>query len=189
MLAAGASRRLGFPKQLVRQNEKSLLEHTFELTSNLNLNARLVVLGANADEIKASLQFGEFETLENRNWNSGMAGSIKVGLQQIIDKHPDTSATLILVCDQPLLTTEVLENMIDNYISGSPIVACKYDEVIGVPVLFDQSYFPELLELQGDQGARQILNKYEQDASFVDFPDGSFDIDTQEDLEKLRQTP
>ena len=98
-----------------------------------------------------------------------------------------TFAVIILLADQPFISQVLLQSMMQTFAEGnSPIVACDYGNQLGVPILFDKSFFPELLKLQGDRGAKSFLQKYTERISIVDFKEGLFDIDTPEDLLKLQ---
>ena len=93
---------------------------------------------------------------------------------------------IISVCDQPFVSVDLFREMIDTYRqSQQPIVACTYGDVVGTPVLFHRSIFPELLALSGDKGARQLLNKNQHRVGLVNFPLGNIDIDTEDDYARL----
>jgi len=91
-----------------------------------------------------------------------------------------------MVCDQPHITVSLLHKMLETHRrSLLPIVACSYGNTIGIPALFHHSIFSELLQLRGDKGAKQIVNKDKERVGLVDFPLGSADIDTEEDYARL----
>ncbi|GGA06045.1 hypothetical protein CYANOKiyG1_18470 [Okeania sp. KiyG1] len=91
-----------------------------------------------------------------------------------------------MVCDQPFLSTHLIQKMIDiYYLKSNPIVASEYTGVLGVPALFSSSLFPEMLNLKTDKGAKQIINKYARQVATVNFPRGEIDIDTFTDYESL----
>ena len=111
-----------------------------------------------------------------------MASSIRLGIEDSLN----ADAVILMVCDQPFITSDILNNLIETYSnSGRGIVACSYDNTFGPPVLFSKKYFPELLQLKGDIGARKIIDQHFVDVALVDFPRGSIDIDTEADYLKL----
>lgn len=188
ILAAGASSRLGQPKQLVRFDGKSLLQNTLDSTKELRLNPRILVLGAKQREILEKVELNDFKLTPNEDWKDGMASSLKIGLQFALELNPQQIGMLILVCDQPYLKAEILTKMLAKFDNDHSIVACKYGQTIGVPVLFGQQYFDELLGLQGDQGAKKVLKKYVDRVALVNFERGIVDVDTREDLVRLKKT-
>ncbi|AXC09587.1 CTP:molybdopterin cytidylyltransferase [Acidisarcina polymorpha] len=122
----------------------------------------------------------------NENWPSGIASSIKAGVQAALETSPLPECILILVCDQPGLGLPILRNLLSTHSSQRKIAtASRYRETVGVPAVFDREVFAELLQLSGDQGARRILLRHLDQVAAVDFPDGDFDIDTPEDLAQL----
>ena len=101
---------------------------------------------------------------------------------------PDLDAVVLLTCDQPFVTAPVLGQLIQlRLTSGKPIIASAYAETLGIPALFDQSCFPDLLGLKGDSGAKKIILARPHDVVLFDFPAGAIDIDTAADYKKLDQ--
>lgn len=187
LLAAGGSIRLGRPKQLIRFNGKTLIQHAIDSAVDVPLKSRVLVLGSSEDQILGMIDTKSFHTCRNENWEDGMASSLKKGIKESLRIEPNLNAILILVSDQPFISMELLNEMIELYKSQSSIVVCQYGDVKGVPVLFGSKYFNELLQLSGDQGARKIMMKYEKMQSVVKFDQGNFDIDTMEDLDRLNK--
>jgi molybdenum cofactor cytidylyltransferase len=186
ILAAGSSSRLGQPKQLVEFEGRTLIERITKTALSVSENV-LVVLGANIDLIKPKLKaFSDLvNIIENTDWNDGMGTSISLGVENLA---PESDAILILLADQPLISQVLLQNMLQTFAEKKdPIVACNYGEQLGVPILFDKSFFLELKNLKGEQGAKLFLKNYPEKITSVDFKEGLFDIDTPEDLLKLTQ--
>jgi molybdenum cofactor cytidylyltransferase len=186
ILAAGSSSRLGQPKQLVEFEGQTLIERITKTALSVSENV-LVVLGANIDLIKPKLKaFSDLvNIIENTDWNDGMGTSISLGVENLA---PESDAILILLADQPLISQVLLQNMLQTFAEKKyPIVACNYGEQLGVPILFDKSFFLELKNLKGEQGAKLFLKNYPEKITSVDFKEGLFDIDTPEDLLKLTQ--
>lgn len=186
ILAAGNSSRLGTPKQLLKFRNKTLLQHAVDEALALNAKDIVVVTGANHDNIFSSLSNKNIHSVYNENWQQGMASSMQAGLLALLAIHPDLSSVIILLCDQPYVSTQLLKDMIkqkEDTCKG--IVACSYGETVGVPALFSNQYFDTLLSLRGSEGAKKIIMASKDDVAFVSFPLGSVDIDTIEDYQKL----
>lgn len=182
ILAAGNSSRLGRPKQLLDLGNTTLLQHTIEETLKLSCNVRVLVLGAYQEDIRVKLNSANITILENRDWETGMASSIRVGLNWLVEHH-DLDQVLILLCDQPFLDHKLMEDLIAQKSKGNKgIVGSAYGGTIGVPVLFDRKYFPELLALNGKEGAKKLVNMFGDDVDQIDFPEGNIDIDTETDF-------
>ena len=176
LLAAGASIRLGQPKQLLPYQGKTLLHHAAEIA--LSVGSVTVVLGANAEPIAPALEGLPVTIVLADDWQEGMAASLRAGIRAV----EGADAALVMLCDQPLVTTELLQALLLEWEPGS-IVASDYGEALGPPCVFDRTYFPELLALTGDSGARQLLKKYP--CHTVAFPGGRVDVDTWEDASRF----
>jgi len=186
ILAAGNSSRLGQPKQLIELQGETLIQRITQTALSVSDDV-LVVLGANSELIEQNLlPFAEkISTIFNPNWREGMGSSISIGTE-ILAKKSD--AIVILLCDQPFVTEKILQEMLQTFAhTGFPIIACDYGNQLGVPMLFDNSIFPKLLQLKADKGARAFFNEYEGKIGIVAFQQGIFDIDTAEDLENLKK--
>ncbi|WP_158857305.1 nucleotidyltransferase family protein [Lunatibacter salilacus] len=183
ILGAGNSSRLGRPKQLLGMKNTTLLNHTLQEALKVSCQVRVLVLGAYQKEIQAKITPTDTEILFNKNWENGMASSIQVGLNWLID-HYDPDQVLILLCDQPFVDQKLLEKLISqksNVKKG--IVGSAYAGTVGVPVLFERKYFPELLALKGKEGAKKLLKKFGEDVGSINFPKGNVDIDTETDFD------
>ncbi|MEZ2441027.1 NTP transferase domain-containing protein [Chitinophaga sp. RCC_12] len=185
ILAAGASKRLGTPKQQLPFQNKSLLQNVVHAARQCDMPT-VVVLGAFATQIREQLVSEKVHTVVNPNWPAGMGGSIHTGLQHLLRIAPHVSNALLLLCDQPFITTALLEEMFAlKDATGKPIVACTYGDSTGTPALFGKSFFPQLLALNGQEGAKKILLQHREQVATVDFPQGAVDIDTSGDYEQL----
>lgn len=186
ILAAGSSSRLGRPKQLLQYKETTLLNNTILEASKVQNSFVVVVTGANSESVLKELNSAEITTCFNLDWETGMSSSIVKGLKEILLLNPDCEQCIFAVCDQPFVTTSIFENLINEHDkTGKAIVASAYSKTLGTPVLFHKKYFPELLELKGQEGAKKIIKKYAEDTASIIFEKGNIDIDTEEDYDKL----
>ncbi|MBX7220415.1 MAG: nucleotidyltransferase family protein [Blastocatellia bacterium] len=186
LLAAGRSSRLGTPKQLFIWEHESLLRRMVRLTRQVEQTASLVVIGAEAVRMRTELENLPVHILENLNWREGMGSSIRTAVEFLTGQQSSVEAVMFLTCDQPLVTTALLQTLIATYrTTGKGIVACGYAETIGVPALFHARYFSALGTLQGDRGAKKIIAAHPQDVAVIPFPDGEIDLDTQEAVERF----
>ncbi|MCS5489478.1 nucleotidyltransferase family protein [Algoriphagus limi] len=182
ILAAGSSSRLGRPKQLIEYQDKTLLQGAVDVALASNTDSVVVVLGWNPELIKAGIETESIDFVVNKNWQEGMASSMQAGLRFLQEKiNPDQ--VILMLCDQPFVNTRLLNKLISKkHITGKGIVACVYSDTMGVPAIFDQKYFEEMLNLKGFEGAKKVILKNLSDASSIDFPEGAIDLDTEEDL-------
>lgn len=188
VLAAGASRRLGRPKQLVEFNGETLLARAVRIAQEAGASPLLVVLGACFDEILASRQCGEAIAVHNEQWEQGIASSIRAGLRALEAAAPSASGVLLMACDQPHLTADHLRALLHVFASKqmSTIAASAYAGVNGVPAIFPRGSFAALGSLAGDQGARALLAATTAPLVAIAFAGGEVDIDLPADLGQLR---
>jgi molybdenum cofactor cytidylyltransferase len=122
----------------------------------------------------------------NAGWNEGMSSAIRKGISALIKTDPKIQSAILMLCDQPLMDTYVLNHLIMANNAGG-IAASGYNDTIGPPVLFDVIYFNDLLALKGSDGAKKVIQQYPGKIVNVLFPQGDIDIDTMEDFQKLSQ--
>ena len=187
ILAAGASRRLGQPKQLVAYQGETLLERAIRLAKQSGAAPVLVVLGANLQIIRAATQFDEAIQVFNEHWEQGIASSIQAGMQALDAHAPQTSGVLLMSCDQVRLSAEHLRSLLEAFVAEDEpcIVTSVYAGVEGVPAVFPRALFPELCALRGDKGARSLLVKPLCAVIALPFEGGEVDIDLPADLTQL----
>lgn len=183
ILAAGASTRMGQPKQLLPHSGGTLLTHTAAVAQEAGLFPVVVVLGAFAETIQESLDGLDVESVTNADWQQGMNTSIRAGVDALEARCPDSDAVVLLTCDQPLLSAAVLRALIAQWEqTQKPVVACEYDGTVGIPALFDKNLFAQLKTLPPDAGAKRLIAQMPpQNVAVVPFPDGGRDMDTPED--------
>lgn len=186
LLAAGASVRLGKPKQLLTYKGKSFLQNMVSAARNSHLNPIIVVLGAYAALIKREITGNNVHIVHNQDWKEGIASSIRSGIRALAKINPDSDATILMVCDQPYITSSLLNDLLaEQQKTRKPIVAACYSDIAGTPALFHKTFFPELLLLKGDKGAGRILQHQTELVATVSFTMGVIDIDTTDNYEML----
>ncbi len=148
----------------------------------------VVVLGANAEQIRPTLEPFEVLFLHNPGWAEGMASSIRVGLTEVLRIEPELEAVVFLLSDQPFVEAALLKKMIQvQEETGKSIVACSYQDTLGAPVLFTKEFFPELQQLKGQEGAKKLLAQHPEKVASIPFLKGAIDIDTPSDYAALQQ--
>jgi molybdenum cofactor cytidylyltransferase len=184
VLAAGASTRLGQPKQLVRFNGEQLIDRAIRIAHEAGASCIFVVLGCDHERILEAIAPVTYDIriLLNKGWRHGMATSIALGVTAA--ERMDADEVLVLACDQVMVTPEHLQQLIIAS-KRERVVASQYQDRGGIPALFPEFAFHALQELTGDHGARDVL----QGDSVLTVPlaGGQFDIDTPADLERLRR--
>lgn len=165
-----------------------MIQHATQVAIDADCHPIVVVLGAGYNKIKEELKAYQVAVVENTKWKEGMSSSIALGLQELRSLAPETEGALIMVCDQPYVTPNLIRKIKQQWLaSGKGIVGSVYGNTVGTPALFSKDYFPELETLKGPEGAKKILRAYEPFVYGVSFPLGRVDIDTPEDLQNLHQ--
>ena len=186
ILAGGASTRLGQPKQLLPFRGRSLLRHAAETALASVCRPMVVVLGAGAEQLRSELSGLLVTVTLNPAWAEGMASSIRAGLGTVTSEANEPDSVVIMLCDQPLITAATLDQLVKVHrTENRGIVACEYEDTLGVPALFSRKYFPELAGLAGDQGARKIIVKHNNNLSRIPAPEAAFDVDRLEQAARL----
>lgn len=189
VLAAGGSSRFGRPKQLIEFEGKTLLRRVIEAGYDADCSTVIVVTGSNEIQARRELQSTRATVVHNENWQSGIASSIRAGVQHLIDQAPDIEAAVLMACDQPFVTACTIRDLVAmRRRTNQAIVASSYANTLGVPALFDRSCFGELLELDGDSGAKSVIVRDRGRVAEFPFPDGKIDIDTVEDWQRLKKS-
>jgi molybdenum cofactor cytidylyltransferase len=184
ILAAGASRRLGQAKQLVKIGGEPLLGRTVRLADEAGCQPIVVVLGFEAEQMRSALDGCSVIVAVNEDWRAGMGSSIRCGVETALHVNLRPENILLLVCDQFRLSADVLRRLLRlRGLANHPITAARYSGQLGVPAVFSSIFFPDLLDVSGDQGARGILRRNAARVGAVDFPEGELDLDTPDHLE------
>lgn len=189
LLAAGASTRMGQPKQLMTWKGRSLIQHAINTILESEVAEKLiVVLGANQSLIVPELEDLEVEIVINPDWEEGMGSTIRCGLQYLLEnKSEDWAGIGISLVDQPLVSARHFQILYQEWHQNEhPIAAAHYNQILGVPAIFERSLFPKLLALKGPAGARKILMQHQEKILPIDLPEAQFDLDTPNDYRKLK---
>lgn len=187
LLAAGASRRLGEPKQLLRFRSEPLLARTIRIATEAGTSPVIVVLGAHAEAIAKAIDLGAAVPVVNRHWEQGIASSVKAGLSALEACKVPARGALLMACDQPHLSAVHLRSLIHTFLEhgAARIVASAYAGISGTPAIFPPSTYHRLHALEGDKGARSILADSGAEIICVPLERGEIDIDLPADLAHL----
>ena len=185
ILAAGESRRMGCPKQLLHFRDTTLIQHAIESAISANLGPAFLVLGANAKVISAQINEDDVKLVLNENWDAGMHTSIRRGIEALEIQQPDSAAAILMNCDQPYITGETLRALATTFhASARSAVASHYGGTNGTPALFSAALFNKLKALNSG-GAKHLLKELGHEVIYSDFPSGEVDIDTHADYIQL----
>ncbi len=186
LLAAGGSRRLGAPKQLlVNEQGNALLLRLAAAAGEAGCTPIVIVLGAHADAVRellhSAVSTDAVTIVENTDWASGMASSMRAGLDAL--EHSAATATVLVACDQPAVDAQHLRALIALHASSGSRVVSEYDGVAGIPAVWPRRDWPAMRAVRGDRGARALLHG---DEPTVPLVGGALDLDTPADLARWR---
>ncbi len=192
LLAAGASTRMGQPKQLLRVGGHTLLDRMLNVVLRSDLDLVLLVLGFQAQEIKQSLSTGlhhpKLRIIENKNYLDGISTSIIAGLREVEDLFEHV---MIILGDMPLISSNLINLFLREYLASNlQLGAIKLLGRRSHPVTIGRPYYDELHRLKGDMGARDLFLRYADQVCLVE-PDKDFDdvdIDTMEEYLEFIQS-
>lgn len=181
LLAAGASRRMGQPKQLLPIAGQPLVRHVAAQVIRGPVSPVVVVLGAAADQVAPTLSGLPVRVAVNPDWEEGLGSSIRAGLAATLAERPTLDAVIVALADQPGLPAGHLAALVERFrAGGGSIVASQVGTARVPPVLFARDWFPRLQELTGDAGARDLLREHAAATLVVPLPSND-DLDTPED--------
>ena len=185
ILAAGASTRLGMPKQLIEHGGVPLVRRAAMAALEASADPVVVALGADNHEILPALEnLPRVRIALNSRWELGLASSLSAGFAAVA-AEADVGGALILLADQPFIDSHTLRNLIAAF-GEQRLVASAYSDTIGVPALIGREYFDELSALHGDRGAGPWLRGRMNEVQAIPLPASPLDIDTPEDVLRLR---
>jgi molybdenum cofactor cytidylyltransferase len=186
ILAAGGSTRMGRPKQLLEYLGTSLLRRAVQTAVAGGLSPLIVVLGAGAEELIQELDGLPVQHVTNHAWSRGLGTSIRAGMHAL-QTSPDVEAVVIMLCDQPEVSAQLIGSLVETYRSqGASVIASAYSGTRGVPALFARRMFSKLESLPDTLGAKQIIADAGEAVQVLPFPQGNCDIDTPADYDQLR---
>jgi molybdenum cofactor cytidylyltransferase len=188
LLAAGGSKRLGRPKQLLPFQGATLLSHAARQAVGSKAERVVVVLGPLKEQCVRELKNLNVTFAVNSDWPTGMSSSIRSGVLEATGDS-EVQAVVIMACDQPYVTSAHLDNIINRFIEDKCwLVATTYNDTFGIPALFGRKYFDALCRTAGESGAKSILHEHLGSLVRVPLQDAQLDIDTEEDYLKLLQS-
>lgn len=182
VLAAGSSRRLGQPKQLLPYKGRTLLDASLDVARNAPVDQRLVTIGGAGPEVVETINFDGFEVVESVHHTDGCSSSVVSALAQLTD----ADGFVLLLGDQPEVEASTVEAVLDAAKDGHPIVVCRYRDGIGHPFFFSKETFEVLGDLHGDKAVWKVIESGKFDVFEVNVDhDVPLDVDTFEDYERL----
>jgi len=154
------------------------------MAAEVNSDHLIVVLGSSAYDCVPIIKDCEVDIVVNPFWESGLAGSIRIGVERAEGHGADS--VLLLLADQPWLNSGVIRRFLDRTNGRTDlIISARYAGILGAPMMFGSDWFPQLKNLEGDQGARNLVSKQEDRVEVIDWSEGALDLDTPEDLASL----
>ena len=186
ILAAGEARRFGACKQLALFHKKPLLQHVIDAALPLRPSRLVVMTGKYHEAIAAAKNEGAVtgaELIHNPDWSSGMSSSIRLGCELLAD---DCDQLLVLLADQVLVSTRELETLTAQAVGGGSACA-GFSETVGPPAVFSRAWYPNLLTLNAENGAKKLLTDPAKEVTIVPMKSAGWDIDSKDDLERLSE--
>ena len=192
LLAAGRSSRMGQGqhKLLLPLGDRPVLAHVVDTVLVSQARPVVVVLGHQAEQVRTILTpfASRLTIINNPNYQQGMSTSLREGIKTLMSSYPTVNGALIVLGDQPLMTSHILDSMIETkQTTGKRIIVARYNGKRGNPTLFDASLFPELMEMTGDEGGRKVLERYREEIAVVDIANDTpnYDVDTWEAYQQV----
>jgi CTP:molybdopterin cytidylyltransferase MocA len=173
---------MGAAKPLLELEGKPLIVRAVDAALASEARPVVVVLGSEADGVRAAIARHPVRTVLNPDWSAGLASSIRAGLADLLGAAPDLEAVLVAPCDQPALSPEVVRRLAALHLATGRIAAARYGGRNGAPAVFGRGRFAALGALTGDQGARALLNGDPEAVAALDLPELGFDLDTPADV-------
>ncbi len=155
VLAAGGSKRLGAPKQLLPYKGRTLLDHVLDTARGCDFDQLICVIGGSATEVRARVSLEDVEVVENRHFGEGCSSSIAAALHAV-DRRADV--LVLMLGDQPGVTADAVKTLLTRR-GDAPLAACANEDGRGPPLAFARSTFADLEALHGDKGVWKLLDR------------------------------
>lgn len=179
VLAAGQGSRFGGPKQLARLRDRPLIEHAIDTLWAVPAIERIVVvLGAEAERVRAEADLGGVDAVVADDWEKGISASLRAGISALAD----ADAVVVVLADQPLITPQVIAVVLDHIESSKLAARAVFDGEPGHPVAIKRALFEEVMALDGDAGARDLLENVGVAKVECGHLASAHDVDTRDDL-------
>jgi molybdenum cofactor cytidylyltransferase len=193
LLAAGSARRFDGSQKLLAMvptpdGSAPLVRHSVAALLEAGLTHVVIVIGREAEQVRAALTGLDVRFVLNADYASGLSSSLRIGVSEVIRVWPTDEAVLIALGDQALTGTGVLESILRTFADRGdrPIVVPRFQGELGNPVLFPRALLSELLEVNGDRGARGVVERDQSRVNYIDFESAMPpDVDTVSDLAAL----
>jgi len=177
---------MGRPKQTLSYRGESLLRRTALAALDAGCRPVVVVTGAHAELSRRELDGLDVREAFNTLWQTGMASSVRTGVEGLVSVDADVAAVVFMLCDQPHVSADIVSGLVAAHrVTGRPVVASTYGGSFGVPALFGRTLFAELARLEGVAGAKQVIKRHASEAHFLPFRGGDVDVDTPDDFSRL----
>lgn len=181
LLTAGSSSRMGEPKALLSWGPKTVIQHILDQIQEAGLEKVLLVTGAHHQEIQTAFRGEPIPICYHRDWELGMGSSISKGIQAIEQQFVGVSAVLVLLVDQPLISSAYLRELTTAHSRNSnAIIASDYGDFAGVPALFPREFWDALKQIPTGQGAKGLIARFREQCSILNPAEAIVDIDTPE---------
>lgn len=183
--AAGASRRLGQPKQLLQYRSVTLIQNAVNIANSIHPCEVIVITGHEASAVRNAVDQTPVQWVHNANWSAGMGSSIAAGAA-IISRA--SSAVMILLCDQWCLESSDLHLLAETWVSNPDRIVCATANRMNMPpVIFPVRFLDQLQALEGESGAQEILREQAESLVPVPLKSAAFDLDTADGLSQLKR--
>jgi molybdenum cofactor cytidylyltransferase len=177
---------MGKLKQLLPYRDRTFVQHAVAQVLEAKFDPVIVVVGAEAEAVRAAIAKERVHIVHNEYWRSGMGSSVSAGVKRIQQEGFESAAVAITLADQPLVLAEHLQAMRRQvYLSGAAIIAAQYNGGLGVPAVFARSIFGALANLPPEAGAKHLLRQPGLQVQAFPLPEAAMDIDTPDDLKAL----
>jgi molybdenum cofactor cytidylyltransferase len=182
VLAAGGSKRLGTPKQLLPYNGRTMLDHVLDTARACDFDQLLCVIGGSAQEIRERVDLSSTTVVVNDHFGEGCSSSIAAALAAV---DPRTDVLILMLGDQPGVTAQTVNALLAGR-NDSRYAACAYEDGRGHPLAFASTTFEDLSALHGDKGVWKLLDRAGETVVDVPVP-GPIprDVDTEDDYRAL----